>query len=337
MPSRDRTMQIIAGVAFLNTPAIVLAYFATSGLISIYYFIPIAWSVLILTTWLFLRSLIDYVGNFRNMFFAIYFPESAIFTLMAFLRQITSFNERAALVLSFITILAYLIPVGIIIKAGKQEMKKECFPDETLTGRLRELTGKNHGVAPEVCIMPIPNYGKSHVITQEIKARRVLITRELIEMLSRDEMDSTLCYASYLAKSHGAVKSLFTFFTPYVALADVFFYLILGGFPGLGLILVPVTGVLLILGVVLFPILLPTLLVRFTFSPVSAADRFAIRTTGNIDALLSALDKIQRIQGSQSISHSKLVGKLVISNEKRYRKRIVKIEKMKSKGSLNIR
>lgn len=147
---------MVAGIAFLNAPAVVLAYIGGSGILPVIYFIPLVWSVLILTNWLFLRMLIDYVGNLGVTFLAIYFPESSIFTLAAFLHEIVSFSQRVLLVLSFVTILVYLIPLGITIKAGSNEMKREAFFDEDLSDRLRKLVGKRQVTVPDVCIMPAP-------------------------------------------------------------------------------------------------------------------------------------------------------------------------------------
>lgn len=107
-------------------------------------------------------------------------------------------------------------------------------------------------------------------------------------MLSQDELYVTLSYAYYLTKSHGSVKKIYVLFTPFAALADAFIYFIMGGYPALGLILVPVTGILLILSIISFPILFA----GFECSSVIRTDRFAVRTSRNHGALISAIDKI---------------------------------------------
>ena len=274
--------------------------------------------------------LIDYVGSLRNTFVVIYFPEASLFTLAAFLPQIISFTQKFILVVSFITILAYLIPLGLIFKAGKKEMETECIVDKGLTERLKKILGNVSKVMPEVCIMPAPNYGKPHLAVQDIRHRRILITRQLTEMLSQDEMDVTLSYAYYLTKSHGSVKKTYILFTPFVALADAFIYFIMGGSPALGLILVPVTGILLILSIISFPILFPVLLARFDYSSVIRADRFAVRTTGNPGALISAIDKIYTLKGSPHFTGGGLAYDLIILNDKRHKQRMMRIEKMQS-------
>ena len=74
MLNRSSARQMIAGTAFLYTPAIILIYIVFSGLLPLTYFVAIVWSILALTAWLFLRILIDYVGSLRNTFVVIYFP-----------------------------------------------------------------------------------------------------------------------------------------------------------------------------------------------------------------------------------------------------------------------
>ena len=327
--NRTGVRQMIAGVVFLNIPALVLAYMVNLDFLPTFYFIPIVWSVLILTTWLFLRTLIGHPTYLRNAFFAIYFPEASLFTMFTFLPQIGSFNQRVMLVLSFVTILAYLIPIGIVLITGTREMETESYIDDAMTARLRDIVGKNHKAIPEVHIMPAPNYGKTHLVSQDIRAKRILITKQLAETLSNDEMNAALCNAYYMAKSHCSVKNLFVLFTPIVALTDLFIYFIMGGSPALGVILVPVTGVLLVLGIISFPVLSTVLLAKFNHSCAIIADRFVVKTTGNVAALLSALNKIQTIQGNLTISDSKLAQKFLSVNEKRYRKRIMKLEKIR--------
>ena len=329
MLNRSSARQMIAGTVFLYTPAIILTYIAFSGLLPLTYFVAIVWSILALTTWLFLRILIDYVGSLRNTFVVIYFPEASLFTLAAFLPRIASFNQRFILVVSFITILAYLIPLGLIFKAGKKEMETECIVDKGLTQRLKKILGSDRKVTPEVCIMPAPNYGKPHLAVQDIRRRRILITRQLTEMLSQDETDATLSYAYYLTKSHGSVKKTYILFTPFVALADAFIYFIMGGFPALGFILVPVTGILLILSIISFPILFPILFARFDYSSVIRADRFAVRTTRNPGALISAIDKIYNLKGNPKFTGGGLAYDLIRLNQKRHKQRMMRIERMR--------
>lgn len=142
-------------------------------------------------------------------------------------------------------------------------------------------------------------------------------------------MDAALCQAYHLAKSHGSVKNLFALFTPFVALADVFFYFMIGGSPALAVILVPVTGILLFLSIILLPVLFPLMLARFSMSSVSSADRYVISITGNVDALLSAACKIRKVEGTPLVSDGRLARRLVAGSERRYRKRMAKIENMR--------
>ena len=320
---------MIAGVAFLEIPALVLAYMVNVVSLPLLYFIPIVWSVLILTTWLFLITMVGHATYLRNAFFAIYFPEASLFTMIAFLPQIGSFNQQVMLVLSFVTILAYLIPIGIMLKSGTREMETESYIDEAMTARLRDLVGKNHKVIPEVHITPAPNYGKTHLVSQDIRAKRILITKQLAETLTNDEMNAALCNAYYIVKSRCSVKTLFVFFTPLVALTDLFFYFIMGGSPALGVFLVPLIGALLVLSIILFPLLFIVLFAKLNHSYVIMADRFVVKTTGSVASLLSALNKIHTIQGNPTTSGSKLAQKFVSGNEKFYLKRIMKLEKMR--------
>ncbi len=99
MSNRTCIRQMIAGIAFLNTPAIILSCAIILNILPLIYLVPIVWSVLILTTWLFLRAFIDHIDNLRSTFFSIYFSEGSILTLIAFLPQIESFKVRVILVL----------------------------------------------------------------------------------------------------------------------------------------------------------------------------------------------------------------------------------------------
>jgi Zn-dependent protease with chaperone function len=319
---------MIAGVAFLEIPALVLAYMVNFVSLPFFYFILIVWSVLILTTWLFLITLVGHSTHLRNAFFALYFPEASLFTMIAFLPQIGSFNQQVMLVLSCVTILAYLIPFGIMLKSGTREMETKSYIDEAMTARLRDLVGKNHKVIPEVHIMPAPIYGKTHLVSQDIRAKRILITKQLAETLTNDEMNAALCNAYYIVKSRCSVKNLFVLFTPLVALTDLFVYFIMGGSPSLGVFLVPLTGVLLVLSIILFPLLSIVLFAKLNHIYTINADRFVVKITGNVASLLSSLNKIHTIQGNITTSDSKLVQKFVSGNEKFYIKRIMKLEKI---------
>lgn len=147
-------------------------------------------------------------------------------------------------------------------------------------------------------------------------------------MFSQDELDAALCYAFYLAKSHGSVKNLFIFFFPIVVLAALFVYFIMGGLPAFGAVLVPLTGILLLFCIFFFPIVYAVLIDGFNNSSNLTADRFTVKITGDANALISAINKIRTLQGTSQISDNKLVRKMLNLKEKRYRKRIIKLEKM---------
>jgi Zn-dependent protease with chaperone function len=149
-------------------------------------------------------------------------------------------------------------------------------------------------------------------------------------MFYQDEIDVTVSYAyNYLTKSHGPVKKTYILFTPFVGLANAFIYFIMGRSPALGLILVPVIRILLIFSIVAFPILFPVLFVRFDYSSVIRADRFAVRTTRNPSALISAIDRIYSLKGNPKFTVG-LAYDLIRLNEKRHKQRIMRIERMQS-------
>lgn len=316
--------QFLANLVFFIPPW-ALGGLVISHLLSIVYLLPLVWSVLFLSTWEYVVLLNDYVKSRLATFLALYLSVGSVISLIFILQLISSFSEKVILVLVFVTVIAYCIPVGITILAGKKELQKEAFPDEVLSQRLKELVSGRHHAIPEVCIMPAPIAGKAPVYAEDVMGKRILITRQITEALSQEEMDAVLAHEYYLTKSHGSVKNLFLIFTPIIADADVFLYFMMGGLPSIGIIVVPISAVTLLFCIFLFPLIV----LRFQHLPVRAADRFAIKTTGNSRVLLSAIEKITEIQGAPSFTEGRLAQRILKSSEKSHRKRLARIERMR--------
>lgn len=244
-------------------------------------------------------------------------------TLLAYLASLPSVSTALFIGMIVIAVLIYALATALRYSAMKSEERLTGEYSEHLSQRLRNLVGSGYDNIPDVFIIHDRVPMNSRIKVNEFRNRGIYITESIPESLDEAEMDSILLNSFYKISRSVSTWMLYLLFTVYVAESEAFVYSYVALNPAYGVFVVPATG-LLLLGSIF---LIPFLAYKVLSYPNRWADTFTIKSTGNPEALTSALAKLDRMKGERYIPIGRVTGmvqRMMTRDRERRHSRIMK-------------
>ncbi len=274
----------------MSIPLIILIGVGESRLLQLIYLLPVIWSSLLVSSYLEVWLLRNSIKSRTTVFLALYLFEGTVATLVSTLVYLPSLLEKQVIGIVILTgsifAASYAIAHYLKTKAGP------TFPSGVysaeLTERIATMLESNDKGIPSVYLSQFTDFRRKKIAIT-LKERKIFLLDSLIETLSPDETDALLAY-SFFKYSHGEnTRIVYLIATVFAFEADIFAYILMGGFPNLGIIILPIVGVLLLIEIIFSPLIIGFM----ALNQNGSADRYAAKMTGNPGAVASLIRKLE--------------------------------------------
>ncbi len=311
----------------LMFPLIIFLFLAQQKALALIYLLLLIWAILPVSSYIFVKIFSFQLKKKVQAFLAVYLFEGALATSVSILAYIKSLEGREIVGIAIATVLIYLTFTVIVLYVRGLEMKIniKSTDDEGLSDRLKSILGTKYTDVPTVSLVPMGTPMVRNVRTITHGEKRIILEQVVKDVLNESEMDSLLLREYSKTLAHWELSFILLLPTVFAVEIDAFLYFYLGGSASLGIFILPVVGALLLLEIVFSPIIL----VMLSFRPTRASDRFVVKITGNPEALVSAIQKLDNLGASTKLDQGKSAGffKKLIEREKN--KRLATISRMK--------
>jgi Zn-dependent protease with chaperone function len=271
-------------------PLIILLELGESRSLQLVYLLPVIWTSLLVSSYLIVWLLKNSIRSRTAVFLAFYMAEGAVATLVSTLAYLPSLPEKQALGIIILTVSIFVASYAIVryskTKAGKT-VPSGTYSAE-LTERMQTVLGGDDKGIPSVYLSGFTdNRGKK--IATVRKEKKIFLLDSLAKTLTRDESDALLAYSFFKYSHSEETRVVYLIATVFAFEADVFAYILMGGFPGPGIIILPIVGVLLLVEIIFSPIIIGFA----ALSQNGRSDRYAAKVTGNPGAVASMIYKVE--------------------------------------------
>ncbi len=275
----------------LSFPLLIYLTIGPSKQLALVYLLPLIWTTIPVSSFLFVWILRNHVTRKIGTFLAVYLFEASFATIVAVLAYLPSLLGREIIGISIATFLIYTGFLAVIVVSRTRENSVELHGNfnPELSDRLKKLLGEGYKNVPDVyTVSGIAKYPSRPTIMGKDK-KRMYVDEDTFKGLNQEELDAILLHRFFKGISRASV--IYALFGVTIAAIeiDIFIYILVGGFPNLGIFVLPVVGVALLLEIMFMPLIL----LLPIFWADRRADRNTVSVTGNRQAQVSMINKVQ--------------------------------------------
>ncbi|MEM0155543.1 MAG: hypothetical protein QW597_02930 [Thermoplasmataceae archaeon] len=274
----------------MSIPLLILVEIGSSKLLQIIYLLPIIWSSLLVSSYLVVWLLRYSIKSRAVVFLVLYLVEGSIATLVSTIAYLPSLLEKQILGIIILTALLYSASYSIIrfTKRKADNTVPGGVYSANLTEMVHRTLGRDDGNIPSVFLSELMVRPDRKIYTVR-REKKIFLLDSFAKMLSPEEMKALLAYSIYKYFHNEDVKMIYLIATFFAFEADIFAYVMMGGFPNFGVIILPVVGILMFVEIIFSPVIVGIIAVN----QKGSADRYAAKVTGDPAAVASLLHKLE--------------------------------------------